>query len=138
VNHAGGELENTLAVSYEKTVMDNELIAMARRIADGISVNQDTLAFEAIKKVGPRGDFLSSDNTFKYFRTEHFIPTVLDRDKYDIWEAAGGRAAEEKTQDTINDILNNHEQDIPLPDEAVRELEAFLASKQKHGSINHF
>jgi len=131
VNHAGGELENTLAASYEKTVMDNELIAMARRVADGISVNQDTLAFEAIKNVGPRGDFLSSDNTFKYFRTEHFIPTVLDRDKYDIWEAAGGRTAEEKTGDMISDILNNHEQDIPLPDEAVRELEAFLASKQK-------
>jgi len=129
VNHAGGELENTLAASYEKTVLDNEFIAMARRVAAGITVNNDMLAFEEIKKVGPKGDFLSSDNTFKYFRTEHFIPTVLDREKYDIWEAAGGRTAEEKSQDIINDILNNHEQEEPLPDEAVRELEMFLASK---------
>lgn len=137
VNHAGGELENTLAASYEKTVLDNEIIAMARRVADGISVNQDMLAFEDIKTVGPRGDFLSSDNTFKYFKTEHFIPTVLDRDKYDIWEAAGGRTAEEKSQDLANDILNNHEQDEPLPDEALRELETFLDSKHKADGIKY-
>lgn len=130
VNHAGGELENTLAASYEKTVLDNELIAMAKRVADGITVNHDMLAFEEIRKVGPKGDFLSSDNTFKYFKTEHFIPTVLDRDKYDIWKAAGGRTAEEKSQDRISDILKNHEQEEPLPDEAVRELEIFLDSKK--------
>ena len=129
VNHAGGELENTLGSSYEKTVVDNEIIAMARRIAAGINVNSDTLAFEEIKQVGPKGDFLSLDHTFKHFRTEHFIPTVLNREKYDMWEAAGGRTAEEKSQDVISDILNNHEQEEPLPDEAVRELEAFLASK---------
>jgi trimethylamine--corrinoid protein Co-methyltransferase len=131
VNHAGGELENTLAASYEKTVLDNEIIAMAKRVADGITINQDMLAFEDIKGVGPKGNFLASDNTFKYFRTEHFIPTVLDRDKYDIWEAAGGRSAEEKSQDMINDILDNHEQEEPLPDDAVHELDAFLDSKKK-------
>jgi len=130
VNHAGGELENTLGASYEKTVVDNEIIAMSRRLAAGIIVNSDTLAFEEIKKVGPKGDFLSLDHTFKHFRTEHFIPTVLDRDKYDIWEAAGGRTAEEKSQDMISDILKNHEQEEPLPDEAVRELETFLDSKK--------
>ncbi|MGD2270357.1 MAG: trimethylamine methyltransferase family protein [Desulfobacterales bacterium] len=131
VNHAGGELENTLAASYEKTVVDHEIIAMAKRVAEGISVNNDTLAFEEIKAVGPRGDFLSSDHTFNYFRTEHFIPTILDRDKYDIWEAAGGLTAEEKSQDLISDILRNHEQEVPMPDEAVQELEAFLDSKKK-------
>ena len=131
VNHAGGELENTLATSYEKTVVDHEIIAMSKRVADGIDVNEDTLAFDEIKAIGPRGDFLGSDHTFKYFRSEHFIPTILDRDKYDIWEAAGGRTAEEKSQDLISDILNSHEQEEPLPNEALRELEAFLDSKKK-------
>ena len=104
---------------------------MSKRVADGITVSEDTLAFDEIKAIGPRGDFLSSDHTFKYFRTEHFIPSILDRDKYDIWEAAGGRTAEEKSQDMISDILNKHEQEEPLPDEAVRELEAFLDSKKR-------
>jgi trimethylamine--corrinoid protein Co-methyltransferase len=135
VNHAGGELENTLAASYEKTVVDNEIIAMSKRVADGIVVNNDTLAFEEIKAIGPRGDFLGSNHTLKYFRTEHFIPTILDRDNYDIWEAAGGRTAEEKSQDLVSDILNNHEQEEPLPAAAVRELEAFLDSKQKAARI---
>jgi trimethylamine--corrinoid protein Co-methyltransferase len=131
VNHAGGELENTLGASYEKTIVDNEIIAMSKRIADGITVNTDTLAFEEIKAVGPKGHFLSSDHTMKYFRTEHFIPTILDRDKYDIWEAAGGRTAEEKSRDMLAELLASHEQEQPLPDEAVRELEAFLDAKQK-------
>jgi trimethylamine--corrinoid protein Co-methyltransferase len=130
VNHAGGELENTLGSSYEKTVVDNEIIAMSRRVAAGIAVSSDTLAFEEIKKVGPKGNFLSLDHTFKHFRTEHFIPTVLDRDKYDIWENAGGRTAEEKSRDLISDILNNHEQEEPLPEAAVKDLEEFLDSKK--------
>lgn len=57
VLHGAGELENTMAVSLEKILIDDELIDMARRFARGIEVNTETLAVEVIKQIGcgPKG-----------------------------------------------------------------------------------
>jgi trimethylamine--corrinoid protein Co-methyltransferase len=123
VLHGGGELENTLAVSFEKTLIDDELIALARRFARGIEVTPETLGFDAIKTIGPRGHFLAADPTLDHFRTEQHMPQLMNRDKYDIWEAAGGKRAEERARDRVRDLLANHQPE-PLPDEAVRELQA--------------
>jgi len=135
VNHAGGELENTLACSFEKTVIDDEIIGMARRLVRGIEVTRETLAFDSIKEVGPRGDFLSTDHTLKYFKTEHFLPTLLDRDKYDVWEETGGKRVEERARDRVNQLLDSHEPEQPMPDEAVRELEAIYAAKRSSAGL---
>lgn len=123
VLHGAGELENTLAVSYEKILIDEEVIHMARRLARGIEVTPETLGFDVIQAVGPQGDFLNTDHTFDHFRTEQFMPKMMVRDKYDVWEAAGGRRAEERARERARDLLASHQPE-PLPDEAVRELGA--------------
>jgi trimethylamine--corrinoid protein Co-methyltransferase len=123
VLHGGGELENTLGVSYEKTLIDDELIALARRFARGIEVTPETLGFDVVKAIGPRGHFLATDHTLEHFRTEQHMPQLMNRDKYDIWEAGGGKRAEERARDRVRDVLANHQPE-PLPDEAVRELQA--------------
>lgn len=123
VLHGAGELENTLAVSYEKILIDEEIIHMARRLARGIEVTPETLGFDVIRDVGPQGDFLNTDHTFDHFRTEQFMPTLMVREKYDVWEEAGGKRAEERARERARDLLASHRPD-PLPDEAVRELEA--------------
>jgi trimethylamine--corrinoid protein Co-methyltransferase len=123
VLHGAGELENTLAVSYEKIIIDEEIIRMARRMAQGIQVTPETLGFEVIKEVGPQGDFLDTDHTYRHFRSEQFMPSLMVRDKYDLWQAAGGQRAEERARDQAHDLLASHQPE-PLPDEALRELEA--------------
>lgn len=127
VLHGAGELENTLAVSYEKILVDEEIIAMARRIVQGFDVTPETLGFEVIKEIGPHGDFLGTDHTYQYFRKEHFMPRLMVREKYDIWEAAGGQRAEERARDRVSDLLANHNPE-PLPDLAARELEALYSA----------
>ena len=127
VAHAAGELENTLAMSFEKTVIDDELIGMAKRLARGIEVTPDTLAFDVIKEVGPRGHFLETDHTARHFRAEHFMPELLVREKYDLWQAAGGKRMEERSRDRAADLLKTHDPN-PLPADAVRELESICSS----------
>jgi trimethylamine--corrinoid protein Co-methyltransferase len=130
VLHGAGELENTLAVSYEKILVDQEIIAMARRFARGFEVTPETLGLEVIKDVGPHGDFLGTEHTFRHFRGEHFMPQLMVREKQDIWEAAGGKRAEERARDRVHDLLANYQPD-PLPEPAVRELQEIYDSVKR-------
>ena len=123
VAHGAGELENTLAVSYEKILIDEEIIGMARRLARGIEVTPETLAFDLIKEVGPRGHFVATRHTAQHYRSEQFIPDLLVRDRYEAWEATGGQRMEERTRDRVQQILATHEPD-PLPEDLTRELQA--------------
>ena len=127
VAHGAGELANTLAVSYEKILIDDEIIGMARRLARGIDVDPETLAFDVIKDVGPRGSFLSTPHTARHFRSEQFLPDLLVREKHDIWKAAGGRRMEERAADRALQILAAHEPQ-PLPEKVAAELQAICAA----------
>ncbi len=127
VAHGAGELQNTLAVSFEKTVVDDELIGMVRRLAGGIDVSSETLAFDVIREIGPRGHFLTEDHTVKHYRNEHFIPSLLVRDRYETWTAGGAKRMEERARDLAQHLLDTHEP-LPLPRHVVTELDAIYAS----------
>ena len=75
VLHGAGEFENTMTVSYEKILIDNEIIAMARILANGFEVNEETLGFDVIKEVGPQGHFLATEHTMRHFRKAHYTPS---------------------------------------------------------------
>ena len=125
VLHGAGELENTLAVSYEKILVDNEIIDMARRFAQGVRVNTDTLAVDVIKQVGcgPHGQFLQHDHTLDHFRSEQFMPRLFVRDDYANWETSGKQAVERRAAAQVEQILATHQPD-PLPDDAQKEIDA--------------
>jgi trimethylamine---corrinoid protein Co-methyltransferase len=84
-----GTLESTCAGANELTVIDNEIISMAERIARGIEVNPETLALDLIRKVGPDGSYIAERHTQSNFRKEHFIPRLAERNKRDSWEKSG-------------------------------------------------
>jgi trimethylamine--corrinoid protein Co-methyltransferase len=100
---------------------------MARRIAHGIDVTPETLGFEVIKEVGPQGDFLGTEHTYEHFRKEQFMPSLMVREKYDLWKAAGGKKAEQRARERVADLLERHQPE-PLPPEANDELEAIYTS----------
>ena len=135
VLHGAGELENTMAVSYEKILIDNELIDMARRYARGIEVNPETLAVDVIKEVGcgPKGQFLQHEHTFQHFRREQFMPRYLVRDTYQQWEKSGKKQAEHRTLETIKDLLATHEP-LPLPQKAQEEIDRIYTRSWREAS----
>ncbi len=90
IHDAAGFVEFCMTASYDKLVVDNEIIGMVMRAVEGIEVNDRTLSMDEIKKVGPGGHFVSSRHTRKYMRTEHYKPQLSDRDTREQWQARGG------------------------------------------------
>ncbi len=105
IHDAAGFLEFCMTASFDKLVMDNEIIGMVMRAVSGIEVNDETLAFDMIKDAGPGGHFVSSRHTRKFMRTELYQPTLSDRENRDVWEADGKKDARERAADTAQSIL---------------------------------
>ena len=65
--HAAGIIESYNCTSFEKLIVDNEIIGYLKRINQGVTVNEDTLAYDVIEEVGPRGTFLVTEHTLDHF-----------------------------------------------------------------------
>ena len=132
---AGGKLiigpgcvESTMALSPTMLVIDDEIMAIARRWARGFEVNDDTLAVDVLAQVGPRGDFMSDDHTLDHLYSGELIGLELaERGSRPAWEAAGARTLEERARDKARRLLASHRPD-PLPDDVVSELAAIQRS----------
>ncbi len=83
--HSAGLLENYMTMSYEKFIIDDEILGMARDFASPMSVNEDTLAVDTIIKHGSGGNYIADEHTFKHMK-EMRIPIISSRERY----AAGG------------------------------------------------
>lgn len=74
--HSAGIMDSYNAMSYEKFIVDLEIIGMVKRYIAGLAVNEETLAVDLVQKVGVAGEFLSSEHTMKHCRKEPFLPDV--------------------------------------------------------------
>lgn len=111
--------------SFEQMLMDCEIFALIRKMMDGIAVDDETLALDAIRAVGPGGHFLAQPHTRKHMR-ELWLPTLMDRRPIKVVEEEreGPRAwAREKAQH----ILASH-QPAPLDRKLVAELDRIIAT----------
>ncbi len=108
IHDAAGLMEFANTVSLEKYVIDDDIIGMVMRAVEGIRVNKDTLAFDAIRRVGPGGNFLAERHTAKHMRKEHYMPTVADRSRRDQWLAAGTKDAYARAHERAMLLLESH------------------------------
>jgi trimethylamine---corrinoid protein Co-methyltransferase len=74
--HSAGIMDSYNAMSYEKFIVDLEIIGMVKRYIAGVAVNEETLAVDVLRKVGIAGEFLSSEHTMKHCRKEPFLPDI--------------------------------------------------------------
>lgn len=109
IHHAAGLLENMSTVAPEQFVIDNEIIGMALRVLRGLRVTDETLAIDAIERVGPGGNYLTDDHTLKCMRKEFFYPSsIISREGRELWVEAGGEDARQRACRRAIDILTNH------------------------------
>jgi trimethylamine--corrinoid protein Co-methyltransferase len=111
-------------------VLVDEIIGMARRVMRGIPVNAETIMFDLIEKVGPGGSFLNQARSAALCRSEAWVPTVLDRTPYRIWETKGSPTTEQRVNEKVRKILDSH-QPSPLPPEAAEKIEAILRKAEQ-------
>ena len=85
--HDVGYLDSGLTSSMELMVACDEIIDMMKRILQGIPVNDGTMALDVIEAIGPGGHYLEHDHTYDRFKTEIWRPKLIDRLRWDDWEA---------------------------------------------------
>lgn len=113
IHDAAGLMEFALTVSYEKLVIDNEILGMVMRAVKGIEVNDETLAFDVIKKVGPGGHFVSSKHTRSHMRQEHYEPTLSNRELRQRWEEQGSKDTLMRAREKVEEILAKPGRKLP-------------------------
>jgi len=92
IHHAAGMLESMLAVAYEQYVIDDEIIGMSCKVLEGIPVDAEHLALEAIEEAGPGGSFIMSPHTMTHMRQEYFGGNgVSDQESREKWEEKGSQ-----------------------------------------------
>ena len=132
--HDVGFLDCADIGSLEMLVMNDEIIAMTRRVMRGVEVSDDTLMLDLIDRVGPGGEFLSTKETARRCRAEIWTPTLMDREPWVSWEAAGGATMRDRVRARVREILATH-QPPPLPDGAAARIEAVIrAAEERAGS----
>ena len=77
--HSAGILAGYAAMSYEKFILDIEMIGMLRRMERGIGVSEDELAQHVIAAAGIGGEFLTQPHTFQKCRQELYSPRISKR-----------------------------------------------------------
>jgi trimethylamine--corrinoid protein Co-methyltransferase len=123
--HDIGFLDCTDLGSLDMLVMTDEIIGMARRILRGIEVSDETLMLDLIDQVGPAGEFMSAEETARRCRAEIWQPRLMDRQRWENWQAAGATTMNDRIRDRLRSILATHTPP-PLPPGAADAIQAVI------------
>jgi trimethylamine--corrinoid protein Co-methyltransferase len=128
VLHSAGILEGYMVSSYEKFVLDDEICGMCKRIKRGERADEDRLAFELIRQVGPGGEYLTQKHTFQNFRKEIYSNLVEEKDSYANWQQKGSLSIDRRANQKWKEILKAY-QEPQLPAETDKALRRYIEHK---------
>jgi trimethylamine--corrinoid protein Co-methyltransferase len=131
VVHAAGWLDGGLTTSYEKFILDVEMLAMFQHFLEGFKIDPETLALDMIAEVGPGGHHFGTSHTQARYSTEFYESFVVgDRQNWENWERAGAQDAEKRANAVWKEMLAHYEP--PPLDPGIREgLEDYVARRER-------
>ena len=132
VLHAAGWLEGGLTASFEKFILDVEMLQMFAELFQPVPASADEIGIEAVAEVGPGGHFFAAAHTMQRYRDAFYAPLVSDWRNYGSWAEAGSKTATERAASVWRATLGAF-QPPPL-DPAVQEaLTAYVERRRSEG-----
>jgi trimethylamine---corrinoid protein Co-methyltransferase len=128
VLHSAGILEGYMVSSYEKFILDDEICGMCKRIKRGERADEDRLAFELIRQVGPGGEYLTQKHTFQNFRQEIYANMLEEKGSYDNWKQKGSLSIDRRANQKWKEILKAY-QEPQLPAATDKALRRYIERK---------
>ncbi len=110
VNHAAGWLEGGLTASFEKLVIDAEMLQMMAEYLRPIEVNDDELAVDAIAEVGPGGHHFGTSHTLERYESAFYTPLLSNRQNFEAWKEAGSIDIATRANTMWKQLLAEYEQ----------------------------
>ena len=132
VIHGAGWMHGGLTASFEKLILDAELLGMMQAYFKPIAVTEESLSLEVIAEAGVGGHFFGTAQTMAQYETAFHPPMLSNWDNYPTWLARGSEEAPQRANRIWKDLLANYEQP-PLDPGILEEMEAFVAKRKTEG-----
>jgi trimethylamine--corrinoid protein Co-methyltransferase len=129
VNHAAGWLEGGLTASFEKLIVDAEMLQMMAEYLRPIEVTDDELALDAIAEVSPGGHHFGTSHTLERYESAFYTPILSNRQNFEAWQEAGSIDTSTRANTIWKQLLREYEQ--PALDPAIDEALVEYVSKRK-------
>jgi trimethylamine--corrinoid protein Co-methyltransferase len=132
VMHGLGWIEGGLCTSYEKVILDAEMIQMLQAFLRPMEVNQDSLATSTIAEVGPGSHFFASGHTMARYENAFYTPLLSDWRNFENWRDSGSMDATQRANRIWKQMLADYEE--PQLEAAIsEELDAFVQQRIQAG-----
>lgn len=135
IMHGAGWMEGGLVASFEKFVIDVEILQMMVEFLQPLRVDEAELAVDAIGDVGPGGHFFGSPHTLERYETAFYSPLVSDWQNNEAWAMAGSVTAEHRATEIVRRVLEDYEPP-PLDDAIAQELDEFVEKRRREGGVD--
>jgi trimethylamine--corrinoid protein Co-methyltransferase len=130
--HGAGWMEGGLVASFEKLILDAELLQMMGEFLQPLVVDEDSLALDAIREVGPGGHFFGAAHTLARYESAFYAPLLSDWRNFETWREAGALTAEKRANALWKQLLAEFEP--PALDPAIDEaLKDFVERRKREG-----
>ena len=127
--HDCGYLAGGSIGSMEMVVICNEIAGMVYRIIRGVKVDEETLAVDVIKNVGPGGHFMSQKHTLDHLK-ELYLPSIFDKTSEETWIKGGKKDIREVARVKCKETLREHHPE-PLPKDVQEKLKQIVKEAEK-------
>ena len=132
IYHAAGWMEGGLSASFEKFIIDCEMLQQVIYTQRPIIVDDAALAVSAIDEVGPHGHFFGCEHTQERYRDAFYAPLLSDWRNFETWQEAGSLWAHQRANAQFKEVLNEYT--LPPMDPAVHdELVDFVDRRKAEG-----
>lgn len=130
--HAAGWVESGLSASFEKFILDVEMVQMFAEVFQPVAASEADVASDAIRSVEPGGHFFGTDHTLERYATAFYEPIVFARQDFGQWTEEGSQTAMERANPIWKEIVRDFDAP-PLEDSIRAELDAFVERRIAEG-----
>lgn len=130
--HGTGWLEGGLCCSYEKMILDIDMLQMVAELMSPLELSEEALAVDAIRDVGPGGHFFGSPHTQARYKSAFYAPVISDWRNYETWFQAGAPTAIETASRIWRERLATYEKP-PIDPAVEEELDSFVEKRIAEG-----
>jgi trimethylamine--corrinoid protein Co-methyltransferase len=130
IYHTAGWLEGGLVASFEKLVIDCEMLQHMSKMLEPLKIDLAEVGLEAMREVGPGGHFFGCAHTMERYKTAFYAPFISDWQNSENWVLAGAKDATTRATELWPKILQEFEPP-PVDPSIIEQLEAYIAHRKE-------